>query len=531
MDSLLARPPSPDAATIWDLTVEESTKGWCSGPFSRAQMDATFQRGGWRPVPRFLVTQPCGKQRLIDDAKKGSHNLATSMTETIHTIGIDLLPVLVDGMARSVSQADPDHVLPEWFIPTACIIDLPDAYRGCPVEPHQRCYTVAATFSLRHRAWRFWIYTGLMYGLSSAVLSFNRLPTLLVAAARRLLALCAGAYFDDLFDLSVTCNALESQEALLHILSLAGSPPAPGKTQPPRSAFIYLGAVFGFTDVLTDQVVHCGPTTASVCKIRDAVHMAVSTRSLAPAQASKLRGQAGWAGSLLHGKCGRLALRFLKSRQYSGDKDTTVNDFAARELQLLLLIAEQAPARSLPILQTAKRPVVIYSDASFENGQARCGWVVFRQDCRPVGQTVKVNSEWLAAWNPRETQIFAAEAFCSLLVPFNLPYMLADQNLLWFVDNEAAASAMIRGSSGSTEVDQIVQLSLILLLRLRARLWIEWINSDANPSDGLSRDGLADQWTQPQPWDLSEAALPSSSICETLETLELVFQDLSEPTD
>ena len=230
---------------------------------------------------------------------------------------------------------------------------------GClsrlPSGTHQRCYTFAATFSLQHRAWRFWIYTGLMYGLSSAVLSLNRLPTLLVAAARRLLGLCVGAYFDDLFDLSVTCNAVESQDALLHILSLAGSPPAPGKTQPPRSTFIYLGAAFDLTDVLADQVVHCGPTSASICKIRDAVHMAVSTRSLTPAQASKLREQAGWAGSLLHGKCGRLALRFLKSRQYSQNQDTTVDDSAARELQLMLLIAQQAPARDLPVLPAAQR--------------------------------------------------------------------------------------------------------------------------------------------------------------------------------
>ena len=206
VDSLLTRAPSPDATVIWSLTVEESAKGWCPGPFSRAQMDLTFQREGWRPVPRFLVTQPCGKQRLIDDAKKGSHNLATSMTETIYTIGIDLLPVLVDGMSRSVSLGLPGRNLPEWFVPTAGMMDLLDAYRGCPVEPHQRCYTVATTFSLQHRAWRFWIYTGLMYGLSSAVLSFNRLPTFLVAASRRLLALCAGAYFDDLFDLSLECH-------------------------------------------------------------------------------------------------------------------------------------------------------------------------------------------------------------------------------------------------------------------------------------------------------------------------------------
>ena len=45
VDSLITKPPSPDAATVWSLTVEESTKGWCSGPFSRAQMDVTFQRG------------------------------------------------------------------------------------------------------------------------------------------------------------------------------------------------------------------------------------------------------------------------------------------------------------------------------------------------------------------------------------------------------------------------------------------------------------------------------------------------------
>ena len=142
-----------------------------------------------------------------------------------------------------------------------------------------------------------------------------------------------------------------------------------------------------------------------------------------------------------------------------------------------------------------------------------------------------MNSDWLAVLEPRETQTQIFAAFCFLLVPFNMPSLLADQDLLWFVDNEAAASAMIRGSSGFRDVDQIVQLSSILLLRLRARLWIEWVNSDANPSDGLSRDGLADQWTQSQAWDLSEAALPRSSIRETLETLELVFQDLSEPTD
>ena len=71
----------------------------------------------------------------------------------------------------------------------------PPLASGCPVDPHQRGLTVAATSDPVKRKWCFWVYTGLLYGLASAVLSFNRLPTLVVAAARRLLAVACGAYF------------------------------------------------------------------------------------------------------------------------------------------------------------------------------------------------------------------------------------------------------------------------------------------------------------------------------------------------
>ena len=177
VDELLRKPPSPDASTIWDLTVEEQSKGWCSGPFWRAQMDAKFQPAGWKPVPRFLVTQPCGKLRLMDDTKKGSHNQATAMKETIYTIGINRLSTMVDGLARSVLDGDVHAPLPPWFIPTACVVDLPDAYRGCPVEPSQRCFTIAATFSLQHRAWRFWEYTRVAGNPAVSEMRMNKIRT------------------------------------------------------------------------------------------------------------------------------------------------------------------------------------------------------------------------------------------------------------------------------------------------------------------------------------------------------------------
>ena len=183
-----------------------------------------------------------GKQRLIDDAKQGSHNLATDMEETIYTIGIDSLPVYVRRLAIVVIHFCGE--LPHWFLPTACIMDLPDAYRGCPVDPQQRGLTVAATFDPIKRRWCFWVYTGLLYGLASAVLSFNRLPTLLVAAARRLLAVACGAYFDDLFDVAVRSIASASQSALLHIPVVGGRAACSGQDPASPCQFWVLDSFF-----------------------------------------------------------------------------------------------------------------------------------------------------------------------------------------------------------------------------------------------------------------------------------------------
>ena len=212
---------------------------------------------------------------------------------------------------------------------------------------------------------------------------------------------------------------------------------------------------------------------------------------------------------------------FSRSASTPRTAPTHFHNLRFQELHLLMHIARTAPIRIINVISPPRRPVVIYSDASFENGVAKCGWVVFPPQRRPIGQSVTIPAEWIAAWEPRETQIFAAEVFCSLLVPFNLPHFFRGQDVLLFIDNEAAAAAIIRGSSSSVDVDSIVQISSIVLLHLEARLWVEWINSDSNPSDGLSRDGLADEWSLAQGWELSAAKLPSPAIHETLETLGL----------
>ena len=78
----------------------------------------------------------------------------------------------------------------------------------------------------------------------------------------------------------------------------------------------------------------------------------------------------------------------------------------------------------------------------------------------------------------------------------------------WFVDNEAAAASAIRGTTPEADVRRFVQVAHLLWLEFEIRVWIEWIDSQSNPSDGLSRDGLADGWSVKQGWTLSQAFAP-----------------------
>ena len=82
------------------------------------------------------------------------------------------------------------------------------------------------------------------------------------------------------------------------------------------------------------------------------------------------------------------------------------------------------------------------------------------------------------------------------------------RDVIFFVDNEAAVAACIRGASRCDDVGLIVQAIQWEALKLDCRLWFEWIDSKSNPSDGLSRDGLDDEWTVAQRWQLEAGHVP-----------------------
>jgi hypothetical protein len=140
-----------------------------------------------------------------------------------------------------------------------------------------------------------------------------------------------------------------------------------------------------------------------------------------------------------------------------------------------------------------------------EKGETpRLGWVVFNPGEKPKGFSMELGKEFVSVLFPRKTQIFAAEAVAVLTALILAPESLSNRELVWFIDNEAALSSLIRGTSRAEDVGHIAACTQLAMLDHSCTAWYEWVDSDSNPADGLSRDGVHDQWTVAQGWELTE---------------------------
>ena len=94
----------------------------------------------------------------------------------------------------------------------------------------------------------------------------------------------------------------------------------------------------------------------------------------------------------------------------------------------------------------------------------------------------------------RNTPILAVESFAAIAVPWISPEIFKDEVVLWWVDNLAACSSLIRGVAKPEDIDLFASISFNQFASLGGRPWFEWIDSDSNPSGGLSREGVVDEF-------------------------------------
>ena len=506
VDTICASGPPRHHEEILEATQAEQSKNFCGPLRSRTYMDAKFGRGNWRPLQRFLHVQPCGKHRVIDNAKKTLHNSNTAMAETISTVNVDFVANIYSDLLRTleVSSAKDLQQYP-WLDARLATDDLPDAYRGLPVcDDHQNVSIVAIWHP--DMGWCFMELYGLAYGLESAVVAFNRFPQLGIAATRRCLYGVVAAYFDDELSLECLRDTDLSQRSLQAMFKALGAAPQEGKSFPPAANRHYLGTSVHVGEIPISGSLRFQPKDVTRHKVLQKISHALSSHLLEADVAGKLRGDLNWMFSQCAGFIGKLAGPLLKQCQQG--ESSTLSNPDLETLAILYLAVQDAAPRDIQVLPQQRPLVRCYSDASFEGNILRLGWVLFFPNRIPVGGTCVVPSSEIDLWIPRKQQIFPGEALCGLVIPVHLQDCLASCDILWWGDNESAIAALARGTSSQDDVHELVQATHLTLHRLSSRVWWEWIDTSSNPSDGLSRSGLSDPWTLQQNWMLEEIPFP-----------------------
>ena len=91
-------------------------------------------------------------------------------------------------------------------------------------------------------------------------------------------------------------------------------------------------------------------------------------------------------------------------------------------------------------------------------------------------------------------------------------HRLRGMDVWWGIDNEAAEAALVKGYSSRADTAAIVAATHIVAAQRDLRIFYFHVDSDSNPSDGLSRGGVTDPWTarmaRDRGWKLYTANAP-----------------------
>ena len=240
-----------------------------------------------------------------------------------------------------------------------------------------------------------------------------------------------------------------------------------------------------------------------------------------------MRGTAGWTGSLAAGRCGRIGLEILKNKQYGADQYLGEDDIA--DLKFLRGMVRFLPPKEVLLYTPELGPLLLYTDASYEQGTDATpgvGWVLIEEGRTTEGRTLLLSERTVSSWQVRDQQIFPAESFVPLVAMNWHMERLRGRDVFLFIDNEAAVAAHIRCGTSAADVRTMIHAFHWQLQTAGVRVWIEWIDSDSNPSDGLSRLGCEDPWTVQQGWSLAE--IPSEFPERLLGFREALERTLEE---
>jgi len=459
-------------------------------------MDALMGVGCWLPMPRFQHLQPNGKKRPIDDGKRNHHNMASGYTETLDCVSAMQPAVHVSALVRVAQRKGISPTqLAQHSVETGGE-DIPDAYRWVPSAPREAHVNVVGIYSSEVQDARYQVIYGQVFGKSSAVIAFHRIQRFLQSLPRRWLALLLSLYFDDgtLQDLSVARG--RGQRYMRALYRMIGVPLSTEKQTNLTSTCDFLGLVHDVTDCLRTGTIHFRPRDRLKEKCQDILMDRLVADTCTPAEAKKITGTLGFEFTGYYGKVGRGGQHALIQRQYSDRAPWALSKSLRKSLRYLYDLQSCNLHREVSLYRPNRKPIVIASDGRLdETAPPSIGVVlVDPEDGAREAVVGYVPDVLVQKWSVKEQYIALVEQSAIALGIDTFKHRLRNRDVIWFEDNAVVLSGMVKGRCHCPEVDDAMAALHLAFAMLRTRVWYEYVESDANWSDGPSRELSANEW-------------------------------------
>ena len=425
---------------------------------------------------------------MIDDFSVCGINGAYGLTEKLRVQAVDELASFL-----ALILNHPEHpTLPQMVGRT---YDLKSAYKQFGVDKFHREHCRIGVRSPDGSVAQFAV-GALPFGATGSVASFLRVAASVSFIAMAGLDIVLTNFFDDF---SVLCSEQESQNVdfyltgLFKILGLSYA--SEGDKAPPFGAvFGSLGMMFNLSSFHSGffTLEHTAKRSSELLQTIDSLLLAEKS---SPKELERLHGRLVWFGSFVFGRQMNISLRTLNRFAAMKSREVVINaelKDAIHHIRERLVAAK--PAR---ISKSINNTWIIFTDGAYEPG-TNCTASVGGVLISPLGSVVhyfgeRLNESLVADFEAdSDHPIYELEILPVLVAVKLWASLIANSQVVFYIDNEAARSAFIQGVGFTPAAKQLTVWYDDLEVELGLITWFGRVASHSNLSDGPSRLSFGD---------------------------------------
>ena len=481
---------------VTKATDDECAKGIAWGPFTEEQVNAILGEGKWHPLLGFGVVQGTRsdgsvKVRRCDDAAASGSNDCPTTYETIACEDASFPVTVISLLSEEIGPLEP---MPACHHATD---DVNAAYRRAMCA--SPLSTVVAIYHTGLDDVRFYLMPGHNFGLVTAVLTWNRFSFQAAALARRFYGVPCAPFFDDYNTCEPCYCGRSGKDALHQIHRWMGVPLDTGdKDVPFSSATPFLGVITDLSRV-TEAWVTMRAKPERVGRIVASIERFLSSGIAPYGQVESLCGKLEYTlTSSCNMRFGRAALSALReylkdSKRISDPMEVDhLNGPASQALHFFYQLLPLLPPRQFAFRKQQRKPVLVYTDASFTRWGAGVGMIgiviIDLEDTSTVHVAgCVVPPHIISRFRPRTTYIGQLEALAAVLAYTSRPDLFVDREVIHFIDNTGALYGLHHGYSRDIDTSTVVHECYALLVAISCRTWWAYVPSAANIADYPSR--------------------------------------------